>query len=389
MITQTLAMLVDAYRELNARKLFWITLLLSGLVVGVFGAIGLTPDGVTFLGLRLGFVPLNSDIIPRDAFYLSIFTTLGIGIWLTWIAAILALVSTASIVPEMISGGSIETMLSKPIGRVRLFLTKYCMALLFVTLQVGLFTTASFAVIGIRGGVWEPGLFLAIPIVVLFFSYLYCVCALLGLITRSTIAALLLTLLFWAMLFVVNMGDALLVNFREISQLYVEQRTERIERAERNTIKMIRDDLEAAGTPDENYQPSQDELEAKNPFLASNREKLAEELEDLRQLRLWAGAVFTVKTILPKTGETSALLERHLINPEDLNQREEEPAEPSDAEVAFTAMQTDIKPDQAEIQRRTQEAFRERSVGWIIGTSLLFEGVVLALCCLIFKRRDF
>lgn len=389
MIHQTLAMLLDAYRELNARKLFWITLMLSGLVVAVFGAIGLTPDGVTFLGMSIGFIPVNSDIIPRDAFYLSIFTSLGIGIWLTWIAAILALVSTASIVPDMISGGSIETMLSKPIGRVRLFLTKYFMALLFVTLQVGLFTVASFVVIGVRGGVWEIGLFLAIPIVVLFFSYLYCVCAFLGLITRSTIAALLLTLLFWGALFVVNMGDALLVNFREISELYVEQRTERVERAERNTIKMIRDDLEAAGTPDDTYQPTDEEMEAKNPFLASNREKLVEEKDDLRQLRMWSGIIFGIKTVLPKTGETSALLERHLIDLDDLDLQDDEPAEPSEAETAFTSMQTDIQPDQEEIQRRTQEAFRERSVWWVIGTSLLFEAFVLGLCCLIFRRRDF
>ncbi|MFI4897238.1 MAG: hypothetical protein ACIARR_05370, partial [Phycisphaerales bacterium JB059] len=141
--------------------------------------------------------------------------------------------------------------------------------------------------------------------------------------------------------------------------------------------------------PDESYQPTPEEMDQKNPFLASNREKLAEEREDLRQLRLWAGAVFTLKTILPKTGETSALLERHLIDPDDLDGGDEEPDEPSNAEAAFTAMQTDIKPDRAEINRRTQEAFRKRSVGWIIGTSLIFEGVVLALCCLIFKRRDF
>jgi len=53
------------------------------------------------------------------------------------------------------------------------------------------------AVLGIRGGVWEPGLFISIPIVVIFFSYLFAICVLLGLITKSTIASLLLTLLIW------------------------------------------------------------------------------------------------------------------------------------------------------------------------------------------------
>jgi len=31
MIGQTLAIFLDAYRELNSRKLFWMTMLLSGL----------------------------------------------------------------------------------------------------------------------------------------------------------------------------------------------------------------------------------------------------------------------------------------------------------------------------------------------------------------------
>ena len=32
-MTQTLALLVDAYRELNARKMFWISLIISGVVI--------------------------------------------------------------------------------------------------------------------------------------------------------------------------------------------------------------------------------------------------------------------------------------------------------------------------------------------------------------------
>ena len=40
MLTQTLALLLDAYRELNAKKLFWITMILSGVIVLAFAAVG-------------------------------------------------------------------------------------------------------------------------------------------------------------------------------------------------------------------------------------------------------------------------------------------------------------------------------------------------------------
>ena len=43
---QTWALIVDAYRELSAKKLFWITLMLSGLVVSVMGIFGLDRKSV-------------------------------------------------------------------------------------------------------------------------------------------------------------------------------------------------------------------------------------------------------------------------------------------------------------------------------------------------------
>ena len=70
-----------------------------------------------------------------------------------------------------------------------IFMGVMAAGLLFVALQVAIFATASYFVIGIRGGSWEPGVFLAIPLVVCFFSYLYAVSVFFGVLTRSTLAA--------------------------------------------------------------------------------------------------------------------------------------------------------------------------------------------------------
>ena len=37
-MSQTLAILHDGYREINSRKMFWVSLILSGLVVASFAA---------------------------------------------------------------------------------------------------------------------------------------------------------------------------------------------------------------------------------------------------------------------------------------------------------------------------------------------------------------
>jgi hypothetical protein len=42
-----------------------------------------------------------------------------------------------------------------------------------------------------------------------------------------------------------------------------------------------------------------------------------------------------------------------------------------------------------ENERQLESVLRQRSVAWIVGTSLGFEVVVLALAAWIFSRRDF
>src|SRR5947208_6942404 len=163
MITQTLALLLDAYRELNAKKMFWIVLILSGIVVIAFAGTGINERGVTMFGMEFKSVA-NTTLIPRAMWYKYLFSNLGIGFWLTFCAMILALISTASIFPEFIAGGSVDLYLSRPISRLRLFLTKYITGLLFVALQVAVFAILCFLVIGIRGRAWEPRIFLAVPI---------------------------------------------------------------------------------------------------------------------------------------------------------------------------------------------------------------------------------
>ena len=215
MITQTLALLAAAYRELNARKLFWVTMGINLLVVALFASLGINERGVSFLVWTFDADFFNTKIISPELFYKWQFVIWGIPWWLSWIATILGLVTTAGMIPDLITAGSIDTLLSKPIGRVRLFLTKYVSGLLFLALQVLVFTTGCFLVIWIRGGAIEPRLFLAVPIVVLFFSYLFAFCAFVGMVTRSTMAALLLTILFWFLVFLVNAADDIVLAQRE------------------------------------------------------------------------------------------------------------------------------------------------------------------------------
>lgn len=413
-MTQTLALLLDAYRELNAKRLFWFTLCISGIVVASFAMISNNERGLQVMWWTLDLPVLATSVIPADQFHKLFFVNLGLGVWLTWIAMILALVSTASIFPDFLAGGAIELMLSKPIGRLRLFATKYIAALLFVGLQVGIFTLASFLVIGYHGGGWVPAIFLAVPIVVLVYSYLFSVCVLIGTLWRSTIAALMLTLLAWGLIFMGNSAELGLLLIKTGMGENARWQESRIEALKAAIAVDQSTSEEGEGKPsapnDERpkeggllaglrwaAQKSQQEQLSGSARLKERQERLvrlettlAEHRDKLAKVEWWHGMVFGLKTALPKTAETTSLVERYILDLGKL-QALSATAE-SQPQVSISTSEPGEEPresDDEQVGREVQRILHARSEWWVIGTSLGFEAVVLGLAAWIFCRRDF
>jgi len=241
---------------------------------------------------------------------------------------------------------------------VRLFLTKYVAALLFVTLQVTLFSLASFLVLGLRAGAWEPSLFLAIPIMVAFFSYLFSICAFLGMVTRSTMVALLLTLLAWFAIFLLHSGESGIMTFKLMAEQQVERTEGRIEALQKD---LQADSEESRGTIDS-------QLVELRSRLKSDQEKLDSGESSLSKLTLAHDIIYGIKTVLPKTTETIALLERWLIKLAELPKIDQD-------DEAFQA-NFGNGVNRKQLEHELVQAVRSRSVGWVMGTSLAFEGVL-------------
>lgn len=399
-IRQTKALFVDAYRELNARKLFWVTMALSCLVVLGFAAIGVKDSRLTLLWWTLD-MPMSGPMAQPATLYKTMFVEFGIEVWLSWAAMILALVSSASIFPDFLGSGAIELVLSKPLSRTRVFLTKYATGLLFSAIQVGTFSLACFILIGVRGGAWEPRLFLAIPIVTAIFSFLFCVCALWGLLTRSTIASLLLTLLVWFAVFIVNAADGVTMFQSTISEVQQERLPVRIAQMEKTAAGIIEtrvketrqkaiDEATAKGesidslpkVEDPIPAPTQGELDAANTRLPGIRARLASIEESAGMWRMWRGIVRGVKFSLPKTQETATLLKRALLSPGDWNQEEEKDEKMN--------LETFLMPnDMREVVKRVEAKQRADPLWWVLGTSFAFEGVILSIAGWLFSRREF
>jgi hypothetical protein len=398
-MTKTLALLLDSYRELNAKRLFWIVLVVSGLVVAAFASIGIKGDTITFLIWKTPFQSNLLEYLDPALLYKSMFTYFGVGFWLTWLANILALVSTAGIFPDFMAGGSIDLYLSKPISRIRLFVTKYVGGLLFVTLQVTVFSLCSFLLLGTRGHSWEPKIFLSIPLVVMVFSYLFSICVLLGVLTRSTIASLLVTMLVWFALWGIQSAETILLHESLRATFEAQSLDRQIAKAmhDLNSFATTGPTTAPAGATSgpsltevfsfgffSHHTPSHEsrsELESRLEQLKTERSQLTSTVHTAHSISLAA------LTILPKTQGTTELLTRALLEKKPGDQDDDAQAPPDFSHRR--RMDPDARAEQDFLQKEMQKVKDKRSATWILGTSLTFEAVILGLAGWLFCRRDY
>ncbi len=193
------AMIIDSLRESRDRKTFWVLGGITGIIALVMLSVGFGPEGTSiFFGTwHVESSLFNPQSEAGAARILGVVVYMIMDNFLGWIGLILMLIATAGFFPSMMSKGEIDVVLAKPISRPKLFLYKYVSGMVFVLVQATAFVLVTFLIVGFRWGVWAPGLLLSIPLMVLLFSYLYCVSVLAAVITRSTVAAVLLSLGAW------------------------------------------------------------------------------------------------------------------------------------------------------------------------------------------------
>jgi ABC-type transport system involved in multi-copper enzyme maturation permease subunit len=318
-------LLIDSLRLLRARALFWITLAISALAAVIYLSIGFTPTG---LSMMFGMAEFDNPVLragtpAAELFYLGLFSKFIVGVWLSWVAIGLAIISCAPVFPDFMAEGSIGIPLSKPVSRLKLFLYKYIGSLMFVVLQVGLFCAIVFFAVRWRVGTWNPSVFWAVPLVTLVFSYLYSVVVLVAVKTRSVLPAILAGILIWFASWVGQQGEQVLYKVA-----YLDTPGEVISKGEESN------------------------------------------LQEWHRRSVWLMAC------LPKTGETVNLMDRHVVVGGKTGF--------SNSGFIKILMGMESLPEES-----VDQAIARHSTLYIIGTSLIFEGVMLGLAAWIFCRRDF
>src|SRR5678815_4045367 len=97
-----------------------------------------------------------------------------------------------------------DRLLSKPISRSLLFLTKFAGGCAFILLNAAYFIVGLWLILGLRFDLWSGRLLLSIPIFLFLFAIYYAVSSLAGVLWRNAVVSIVVTILFWAACFAVG-----------------------------------------------------------------------------------------------------------------------------------------------------------------------------------------
>ncbi len=115
---------------------------------------------------------------------------------------LIGMIITSFFIPNMLRKGSVDLLISKPVGRAQLLVFKYIGGLTFMFLVTAFTVGGVWLVVAMRSGFWDPSFLIAIPMLTFTFAILYALSTLTAVFTRSAIAAMLISVGFAFFLFV-------------------------------------------------------------------------------------------------------------------------------------------------------------------------------------------
>jgi ABC-type transport system involved in multi-copper enzyme maturation permease subunit len=112
-----------------------------------------------------------------------------------------------------------ELALAKPVPRWSLLVGKFLGVLAFLAFQAVLFVGGTWLALGLGTGVYDPLYLWAIPLLLLHFAVFYSFSTYLAVCTRSTVACITGSLLFWLTCWGINYGRHIVVGLPKLEEM--------------------------------------------------------------------------------------------------------------------------------------------------------------------------
>ena len=176
-----LTIILNTFREAIAKKIFIGYYIIYTLIIIVFlFAVNLdVVEGV------ISITDVQQSVISMQAIMTSVSYLLVL---------IFCIISSASFIPSMVDKGTIDLMLSKPLSRFSILMSKYLGAVTFVGVSLIYFIGAIWLILSLKSGFWNFSFLFTILSLTFAFAVMYSIVVLIGLTTQSTVIAILVNL---------------------------------------------------------------------------------------------------------------------------------------------------------------------------------------------------
>lgn len=191
---------LDALYQVLDNRVFRVLAVLTLIPILITLLIGLSETGFSFVfGIWEIDYPewigmLGDD--PRSAL-IELFLQVVVDSLIGSIGMTVCIAATAFFVPRMLEKGAADLVFVKPLPRWVLYLSRYVTGLFFVGLLGVILTVGMYLGVLVASGVSYPGIIWSSATLLYLFAMVHCVTMLIGLVTRSTPAAMLLGILFF------------------------------------------------------------------------------------------------------------------------------------------------------------------------------------------------
>lgn len=154
------------------------------------------------LTLAWGAIPVP---LARDREQAVHFLQLQLAAWVAdAVGVLLALLWTAGFLPTFLEPSAATVLLAKPMPRWTLLAGKYLGVLAFVAFQATVFVASTWLALAVRTGVCDLSYFLCVPVLLVHFAIFFSFSVLLAVLTRSTVACVFGSVVFWLLCWGVN-----------------------------------------------------------------------------------------------------------------------------------------------------------------------------------------
>lgn len=199
-----MAIIRDTLLMLRRRRLFWLHLWLNIAVVALYASVCFQENGWSVgYGLKTAENLWLKQGTPWESTMHCWIVARLMRWWVAGGAVFFALFATAAILPETLEPGGAALIVPRARRRSLILLGRFLGALCYSLLQTVLVVGGLWLVMRWRLGVWHHALWLGVPLASLLFIPLQAVAMLMGVLTRSATAALLVAILFagsvWAL----------------------------------------------------------------------------------------------------------------------------------------------------------------------------------------------